>query len=173
MSNPMELFSPFLATTYNIPEEDDRLKTYLVDRFSSFADVINDKKIGVYSQAAENLNGNKVFYDTTRTTRNGYQTLARINPFPNAGILVLTLTSDPQFPIQDVNPEFVITDMWGTANKPCSSTGAGDGDYFSFMPQGDTRIRFSMSDIQITITTTVDLSAYNGFIFIEYLRNGS
>lgn len=173
MTNPMELFSPFLSSTYNIPEEEDRLRVFLVDRFSTYADVINDKKIGVISQAAENFSGGKIFYDTTRKTRNGYQTLGRILSYPASGTLVLTLTSMPQFPIQGIDPNFVITAMWGTANKPCSAVGAGDGVYFSYMPQGDSRISFSMTDISITITTTVDLSAYNGFIFIEYLRDGS
>jgi hypothetical protein len=172
MTNPMELFSPFLATTYNIPEEEDRHKVFLVDRFSTFADVINDKKIGVYTQTAENFNGEKWFYKTTQVTRNGYQTIAFIPSLPNTGTLTLTLSSNPAFPIQDVDPNFVVTQVWGSASKPCSKTGAGDGDYFSFFSQGNSKISFTMSDIQIVITTTTNLSAYSGFIVIQYLRNG-
>lgn len=170
--NPSELFTPFLATTYNVPEEEDRLHVFLVDRFSTFADLINDKKIGVYTQASENFNGEKWFYKTTQITRNGYQTIAYIPSFPASGTLTLTLTSTPQYPIANVTPTFVVTHVWGSASKPCSKTKAGDGDYFSFMAKGDPRISFTMSDTQIIIVTTIDMSAYSGFIVIQYLRNG-
>lgn len=171
-SNPIEPFSPFLPSTYNIPEEDDRRKTFFVDKFSAFADVINDKKIGVYLQAAETLNGEKWFYNTTSKTRNGYQAVAYIPSFPNTGIETLTLTSTPQFPIPNINPQFVVKQVWGSASKPCSAVGAGDGDYFSFFSQGNSKISFTMSDTQIVITTTLDMSAYSGFIVVEYIRDG-
>lgn len=172
MTSPSELFTPFLPTTYNIPQEDDRLDTFLVDRLANFADVINDKRIGVFSQAAENFNGEKWFYLTPQITRNGYQSIAYIPSFPNIGAMTLTLTGDPQYPVPAVNPGFVVTQVWGSASLPCTSVGAGDGDYFSFYSQGDSRISFTMSDTQIVITTTVNLSAYNGFIVVQYLRNG-
>lgn len=172
LQNPSELFTPFLPTTYELPEENDRLRTFLGDSLNVLSDVVNDKKIGVITQASENFNGNKFYYITPRITRNGYQTLAYIPSYPNAGVLTLTIATNPQYPIQDVNPEFVITNLWGTASKPCSATGAGDGDYFKFNNQGDSRISFTMSDTTIVITTTVDLTLYNGFIIIEYLRNG-
>jgi hypothetical protein len=171
-SNPIEPFSPFLPSTYNVPEEEDRQRVFFVDKFSNFADVINDKKIGVYLQNAETFNGNKYFYDTTAKTRNGYQVLARIPSFPNTGVLVLTVNTTPQYPLTDVNPQFVVSQVWGSASKPCSAVGAGDGDYFSFYSQGDSRISFTTSDTTITITTTTNLSAYTGFIFIEFIRDG-
>jgi hypothetical protein len=170
--NPQEPFTPFLPTTYNIPEEDDRGKTFLQDQLAQFADVINDKKIGTYLQAAETLNGEKWFYNTTRITRNGYQAIAYIPSFPNSGTLTLTSTTMPQYPITDINDQFVVTHVWGSASLPCSSVGAGDGNYFSFMNQGDSRVTFTMSDTQIVITTTVNLSSYSGFIVVEFLRNG-
>lgn len=171
-TSPSELFSPFLPTTFNIPEEDDRLKAFLYDRFANNADVINDKKIGVITQASENFSGGKFFYKTTQITRNEFHTLAYIPSFPNTGVLTLTLTSSPQFPIVDINPEFVVTQVWGSASKPCSAIGANDGIYFSFYSQGDSRISFTMSDTTITITTTTDLSLYSGFIIIYYIRRG-
>jgi hypothetical protein len=171
-TNPIEPFSPFLPSTYNIPEEEDRRRTFLVDKFSNFADVINDKKIGIYLQAAETLNGNKWFYLTTDRTRNGYQALAYIPSLPNNTTLTLTIFTNPQYPIMDVNPQFVVSHVWGSASKPCSAVGAGDGDYFSYMAQGDSRISFTMSDTTIIITTTTDLSGYSGFIVIEYIRDG-
>lgn len=171
-SNPIELFTPFLPTTYNVPEEEDRLRTFLVDKFSIFSDVINDKKIGVFLQAAETLNGEKWFYNDARITRNGYQAIAYIPVFPNATTMTLTLTSNPQYPIPDVNPQFVVTQVWGSASRPCTSVGAGDGDYFSFFSEGNSSISFTMSDTQIVITTTVDMTAYSGFIVVQYLRNG-
>jgi len=171
-TNPYEQFTPFLPTTYNIPEEQDRKDVFLYDRFANFADVINDKKIGVYMQAFETLNGNKWFYKTTGRTRNGYQALAFIPSYPNTGVLTITRATVPQFPIPSINAQFVISDLWGTASKPCTAVGAGNGNYFSFMPQGDTRISFTMSDTTIVITTTVDLTAYNGFIIVEYIRDG-
>lgn len=171
--NPMEPFSPFLPTTYNIPEEDDRIKTFLNDNFARFSDVINDKKIGIYMQAAETLNGNKFFYKVTSVTRNGYQVLAYIPSLPNNTTLTLTATSTPQFPLTDINNQFVITNIWGTASKPPTALGAGNGDYFAYYSQGNAKISFTMSDTQIVITSTTNLSAYSGFIIIEYLRNGT
>lgn len=170
--NPSELFTPFLPTTFNVPEEEDRLKVFLVDRFANYADVINDKKIGIYSQASENFNGNKFFYKTTKVTRNGYQAIAFIPSLPNATTLTLTLSSTPTYPVPNINNEFVITNLWGTASLPPTSTGAGDGDFFKYNNQGDSRISFTMSDIVIVITSTINLSAYSGFIVVEYLRNG-
>jgi hypothetical protein len=171
-SNPQEPFNPFLSATVTVPEEEDRRRTFLVDNFSNMADVINDKKIGCYTQATESFNGEKWIYDTTKKVRNGYQSIARITRYPNAGVLTLTLTSDPKFPIPNINEQFVITNVWGSASKPCSKVGAGDGDYFSFYTQGNAKVSFTMSDTQIVITTTVNLSAYSGFIVIEYLRDG-
>jgi hypothetical protein len=167
--NPMDTFSPFLPTTQNIPEEDDTLKDFLNDTFSNFADVINDKKIGVIAQADENFSGGKFFFKTTKITRNEYQTLAYI---PSWIPQTLTLTSTPQFPIQDINNEFVVTLVYGSASKPPTATGAGDGDYFSFFGQGNSHIQFTMSNTQIVITTDGSTALYTGFIIINYIRNG-
>jgi hypothetical protein len=172
-TSPSELFSPFLPTTQNIPEEEDVFKNFLNDKFSGFADVINDKKIGVISQAAENFSGLKAFYKTTQVTRNGFWTLAYIPSFPNTTTLTLTLTSTPQFPIVGIDPNFVVWQVWGSASKPCSAKGADDGDYFSFYSEGNSKVTFTMSDTEIIITTTTDLSAYSGFIIIEYIRAGT
>ena len=175
-TNPSELFSPFLPTTYNIPKEEDRLNTFLLDSFSQFCDIINDKKIGVYVQETENFNGEKWWYLTPEITRNGYQTIAYIASFPNTGVLTLTLDSSPAFPIQDINTEFVVTQVYGSASKPPTdpdNTTAGTGDYFSFYSQGDARISFTMSNKEIVITTTTDMTAYSGFIVITYIREGT
>jgi hypothetical protein len=171
--NPIQPFSPFLPSTYNFPQDEDRHKVFLTETFNQISDVVNDKKIGAYTQVAENQNGNKFFYDTTKRVRNGFQTLARIPSFPNSGTLTLTVKTMPQYPLTDVNPQFVVSHVWGSASKPCSAVNAGDGDYFSFMNQGDSRISFILSDTQIIITTTTDLSGYSGFIFIEYIRDGT
>src|SRR5574338_378915 len=77
------------------------------------------------------------------------------------------------FPPPDINPQFVVTNIWGSASKPCSAVGAGDGDYFSFYSEGNSKITFTMSDTQIVITTTMDMTAYSGFIIIEYVRDGT
>lgn len=172
-SNPSELFSPFLPTTYNIPEEEDRIEVFLEDTFAQVSDVVNDKTIGTFVESAQNFSGEKWWYKNPKITRNGYQVIAWIESFPNAGVMTLDAESDPPYPIQDVNPEFVITELYGTASLPPTSTGAGDGDFFKYNNRGDPRIFFDMSDTQITITTTVDLSSYSGFIVIKYLRAGT
>ena len=120
----------------------------------------------------ENLNGSKWFYNTTSKTRSGYQALAYIPSFPNSGVITLTLKSTPQFPIPNINPQFVISHAWGSASKPCSAVGASDGDYFSFYSQGNSKVMFTMSDTEIVLTTTIDMRAYSGFIIIEYIRDG-
>lgn len=170
-TNPSVPFSPFIPATYSVPEEEDRRRTFLVDRFSEFADVINDKKIGTIAQATENFDGMKYWYLSTQKTRNGFHTLAYIPSFTNG--LTLTRTSNPQFPIQQIDPNFRVAMTWGTANLPCSAVGANDGDYFSFMPKGDSRISYSFSDTQIVISTDGARASYSGFIFIQYIRAGS
>ncbi len=169
--NPQEPYTPFLPTTYDIPEE-GRLRSFFSENLASFADVINDKKIGIYMQAAETLNGDKFFYKTTRKTRNGYQSISYIPSFPNSGVLVITRDTDPQYPMADVNEQLIVTQVWGSASKPCTSVGSGDADYFSFMAQGDGRISFTFSDTTLTITTTIDMTAYSGFIVVQYVRDG-
>jgi len=164
-TSPSNLFTPFLPATYNIPEEEDRRKTFLNDKFSAIADVVNDKKIGNYTQDAENFNGNTFIYDSTKVpVRNGYQILIRVTSFVPQTIAL---------PIQDVNPQFIVSLVYGSASKPCSAVGAGDGVYFSFFSQGDARIQFSMTDLQIVITTNGTTAAYQGFIVIEYIRSGT
>lgn len=167
--NPSELFTPFLPFTYTIPEEEDRLNAFLVDQLSEFSDVINDKKIGVIVQSSENFSGGKYFYKNTAVNRNEYQVLVYIPSFiPQT----LTLTTLNPYPIQNVNPELIMTLVYGTASLPCTATGAENGDYFSFMGQGDSRIQFTMSDTQIVITTDGARASYSGFIICTYLRNG-
>lgn len=170
-TNPQELFTPFLPTTFEVPEEVGR-DAFLSDNLCRFADIINDKTIGIYLQAAETFNGQKWWYKSTKINRNGYQAIAYIPAFPNTGTLTLTRNTDPQYPIPNVNPEFVVTDVWGSASRPCSAIGAGDGDYFSFFSEGNSKITFTMSDTKIVITATTDMTAYSGFIIVEYLRNG-
>lgn len=174
-TNPADPFTPFLPSTFNPPEEDDRHDIFLQDTFSNMADVINDKSIGTFVQGRENFNGEKWWYKDPKITRNGYQTFCYIPSFPNATTMTFTLgNADPNltFPITGINNEFVITLSYGTASKPPSAIGAGDGDYFTFMNQGDTRVSWTMSDITIVVTTTVDMRAYSGFLVIKYLRNG-
>lgn len=167
-----ELFTPFLPSTFNLPEEDDRLKEFLGSTLSDFSDIVNDKKIGTYVQATPQQNGEDWSYFTTNKVRNGFQSIAYIPSYPNAGVLVLTRDSLPQYPIDDINQQFVISMSYGTASKPCSSVGAGDGDYFTFMNRGDSRISYDMSDTTITITSTVDLTEYSGFIVVHFIRDG-
>lgn len=164
-TNPSNLFSPFVPATVIVPLEQDRLRVFLTDKLSQYADVINDKTIGTFTQNSEAFNGLKFGYDTTKKVRNGYQFLVRIQSFPNTGVVVLT-------PPPDINPQFIISDVWGTASKPPTAVGAGDGDFFSFRNQGDTRVSFTFTDIAITLTTTTNLSAYSGFISILYIRDG-
>jgi hypothetical protein len=172
-TNPSELFSPFLPATILVPNEPDRMRTFLLDKLSSMSDVINDKTIGAYTQVTENFGGEKWCYKTNYIIRNSYKTIAYIPSLPNTGTLTLTRATNPQYPLTNVNPQFVATRVYGTASKPCTATGSGNGSYFSFMPEGDSRISFTMSDTSIVITTTTNLSAYSCFIIVEYLRNGT
>lgn len=161
--NPSEIFTPFLPTTFTIPEHDDRLDTFLNETFANFADVINDKSIGAYTQSTENFNGQKWIYITPKIVRNGYQAITYI-PVLASGTYAM--------PVPKVNPQFVITQAWGSASKPCTAVGAGDGDYFSFYSQGNVNVNFTMSDTSIVLTVGGLVGTYSGFIVVEYLRNG-
>lgn len=171
-TNPSELFTPFLPTTYNIPAEQDTMRMFLNQHFANSADVINDKRIGNFVQQSENFNGEHWIYNTTKIIRDGYQSISYIPSFPNTSTLTLTINSVPGYPIPNVNPQFVVTQVWGSASRPCTATGAGDGDYFSFYSEGNSKIRFTMSDTTIVITTTANMTAYSGFIVVQYLRRG-
>jgi len=162
-TNPSNLFSPFLPTTVNFPEEEERLKTFLVDTFAQYADVVNDKTIGAFTQDTESFNGEKWVYDTTNKIRNGFQAIARITSFVPQTI---------PLPINDVNPQLIMTHVYGTASLPCTAVGANDGVYFSFFSQGDARIQFTVSDTQINITTNGTTAGYQGFIVLMYVRDG-
>lgn len=161
--NPSNLFTPFLPSTYNLPEEEDRFDDWLGSNLSNISDVVNDKKIGLYVQNTENFNGNAFYYDTTRKLRNGYQSILRFTSFVNG-------TYD--LPIRNINSQFVITKVWGSANLPCTAVGQGDGRYFSFFGEGNPDIQFVMSDTSITLTATGPMADYSGYIMIEYLRDG-
>lgn len=165
-SNPKDFFTPFLPTTFNIPEEEDRLKTFLNENFANISDVVNDKMIGAFTQSTEAVNGSKWSYDTTKKTRAGYQALARVIAYPDTGVLVI-----PN-PIPAVNQQLIITQVYGSASMPMTPGVPGSGVYFTFAPMGDPRVSFVLTDTTITITTTVDLSAYTGFIIISYIRDG-
>ena len=162
-TNPQNDFTPFLPTTYDIPKEDDTQHTFLGEQFARIADVVNDKSIGAFTESAEEFNGEKWSYDTTKKIRNGFQAVARIKSFVNQVI---------PLPVTNVNPQFVVSLVYGSASLPCTAVGAGDGDYFSFMAQGDARISFVMSDTTLTITTDGARAAYSGFIVIQYIRDG-
>lgn len=163
-NNPMEPFSPFLPTTYNFPEEDDRLRTFLIDNFSNISDVVNDKVIGAFTQDTEVTTGTKWSYDTTKKSRPGSRAMARITSF---------VTESIPLPIPNVNSQFIVSLVYGSASKPCSAIGAGDGDYFSFMSEGNSNIQFTMSDTTINITATAPMVDYQGFIVIEYVKDGT
>lgn len=163
-TNPVELFSPFLPTTYNIPDDDEEHKRFLNEVLCNFADVINDKTIGAYTQSSESFNGQKWSYDVTRKVRNGYQVIARIKSFISQAI---------PMPIGNINPQWILSHTWGSASLPCTAVGAGDGDYFSFMPMGDSRISYTASDTQLTITTDGSRASYQGYIIFEYIRDGT
>lgn len=164
-SNPSNLFSPFLPTTYNFPADED-ISNFIQSNFAQHSDVINDKRIGIFLDYSATFNGETWYYKKTAITRNGYSVIAYISSFPNA-----TTVSIPN-PISKVNPELIMTNIYGTASKPCSAVNANDGVYFTFMSQGDSRISFVATDTLITITTTVDLSSYSGFFILEFVRNG-
>lgn len=162
-TNPINLFTPFLPSTFNLPEEEDRFKEFLGSTLSAISDVTNDKKIGFYIQDAESFNGEKWIFDTTRKVRNGYQAILRITSF---------VSGTYPLPIVNVNPQFIVTHVWGSANLPCTSVGAGDGRYFSFYGQGNADIQFIMTDLSIILTATAPMANYSGFIVIEYIRDG-
>lgn len=160
--NPSNLFTPFVPTTYDPPNEEDRLNVFLSEKFSQFAYVINDKLIGAFTDGVQSFSGGKWSYDTTRKIRNGYQAIFRVTSF-----IPQTIT----IPFQ-ISPQFIISEVFGSASLPCSSIGAGDGDYFSFMAQGDARIQFTMNDTQIVITTNGTTAAYQGFIVLFFIHDG-
>lgn len=161
--NPSELFSPFLPATYDTPNEEDRLDVFLVEKLSAFADVINDKQIGAYTEGISNINGNKFGYDTTSKVRTGYQYLIRIKSFPNAGSATFSLP--PEY-----TPQFALFIAWGSASK--SATAAGNGDYFSFFSEGNSKVTFTITDLIVTVTTTINMTAYSGFICIDFIPDG-
>jgi len=164
-TNPQNDFTPFLPSTYNIPEEDDRHNEWLGSTLSDISDCVNDKVIGAMTQDVSSANGRKLIYDTTKKVRNGVQYLARVVSYPANGVLIL---SSPPY----INEQNVIYQVWGSASKPPSALNAGDGDFFSFYNEGSTKITFTMTDLLITITTTGLGTGYSGFICVDLIPDG-
>lgn len=162
-TNPSELFSPFLPAFVIIPDDNERLRTFLQEKFSAISDVVNDKMIGAFTQNAQEFSGAKWSYDTTKKVRSGFQTVARITSWISQTI---------PMPIGDIGPQWVASQIYATANLPCTAIGANDGDYFSFYGAGNPHIQFTVSDTQIVITTDGSTAAYSGFIVISYIRDG-
>lgn len=162
-----ESFTPFLSPSVVIPEEEDRKEVFLQDQFTNMVYSLNAKTIGVY-QPVENLSGEVWQYGTTsadvKKVRNGYKIISFVPSFTNG----LAITQ----PIQNIDPNFIMTLCWGTASLPKTAT-PGSGDYFSFMAQGDSRIQFTISDTTINITTDGARAAYHGFIVQQYIRTGN
>lgn len=165
-SNPQEPFAPWIPAWVNIPEDPERLRTFLQEKLSQHADVINDKKIGNYLQDAETFGGSKFWYDSTKITRNSYQFLIRIVSYPANGSITLT-------PPPNINPQFMLIQAWGSATKPPTALGAGNGDFFSFYGSGNPKITFTFTDLAIVVTTNALGTGYSGFLVIEYLHNGT
>jgi hypothetical protein len=165
LPNDGQIFSPFLPSTQNIPEEDDRLKVFLVDRFSNMADVINDKKIGSFTQGVVNYSGNKFAYDVTSKVRSGFQYLARIKSYPASGTITVS-------PPPNITQQFAIFNAWGVASKPPSSTGAGDGSYITYVNAGNPNISYTFTDTLITITSTLG-AGFSGFFVVDFIYDGS
>jgi len=164
-TNPSELFTPFLPSTYNLPEENDRWADFLGKTFSEVSDVVNDKIIGCMTQNVSSQNGRKLIFDTTRKVRNGSQYMARVVDYPAGGVLVLPMPPN-------INPQWVIYQVWGSASKPPTALNAGDGDFFSFYNEGSSKITFTMTDLNITITTVGLGTGYSGFIFLDFIPDG-
>jgi hypothetical protein len=162
--NPMESFTPYLPTTFNVPEENDRIRTFLYDRFAHISDVVNDKVIGAFTQNTVSQNGKKYSYDTTKKVREGSQYLIRIPSYPSAGVLNLS-------PPPNINQQFVVFQVWGSASKP--PTTLGTGDYFSFYGSGNPKITFTFSDTAIVVTTVGLGTGYSGFICVDFISDGS
>jgi hypothetical protein len=148
-----------------MPDGEGRSEEFVGKTFSQISDVVNDKVIGMFVQETNTFNGHKYFYDDPGKLRNGYRFLLRVESYPNAGLLVIPL------PIE-VNEQFIVSQVWGSASKPPTATGAGDGEYFSFFSEGDSRITFVMTDTEVTITTTANMTAYSGFIIVDNILDG-
>ena len=161
--NPSNDFSPFLPSTYNMPEEQDRISDFVGKTFSELSDTINDKVIGMFIQDSSTFNGHKYFYDTTQKLRNGFRFILRVTSYPNVSTLVLPL---PEI----FTNQFIVTQVWGSASLP--PTTPSTGEYFSFFSEGDSRITFVMTDTEVTITTTADMRSYSGNIIVDYIKDG-
>ena len=160
-------FSPFLPTTQNIPKDEKSFDYFLNDQFALIADAVNLKTIGIFS-TAEQQNGENWYYGSTtiqvQKTRNGLQTV----------LFIPSLVSGPiPNPVQNIDGNFIMTEVYGTASKLASAIGAGDGDYFTFVNEGNSHVSFTVSDTTITITTDGSLSAYQAFIVQKYIKSGN
>lgn len=162
-TNPQELFSPYLPAFVSVPEDEGRRRSFLTDQFSAIADVVNDKKIGAYTQSVSSQNGNKFSYDTTSKTRAGFQYLIRIVEYPDTGSLTLDVPPE-------MSKQFAVFNVWGSASKP--PTTPGSGNYFSFYSEGNSKITFTFTDANITVTTVGLGTGYSGFLCIDFIADG-
>ena len=164
--NTNELSTPFLPTGIQIPIEEDRLRTYLVDTISDISYTMNNKTIGTFA-VTEQYNGELWNYGTTteqvQKTRNGFQILLY---FPS-----LTNGASQPNPIPNIDANTIMTMCYGTATLPFTTPGSAV--YFSFLGNGDSRIQLSVTDQTVTITTDGTLDAYQGYVILQYIKAGN
>lgn len=147
--------NPFLPSEIQPPEEDDRLRVFLIDTLQKMIDVINDKTIGIYLPT-EVYNGEVWNYiNPQNIEKYGYRTIIYIPaPLPNVGSQIYPHN------IQGINSAFAITNIYAAAS-----------DRVNFKYRLITGDDCTMDDTNVTLTTTFDGTTYQAYVVIEYLRN--
>jgi hypothetical protein len=153
-------------------EEFRELLVRLYQNLNNMAIVINTKDSAYYS-TQEFLNSQLFFANPSMdsNTANGIQlrqafrTTIDFGALPNAGTKSVAHNIDISIIIPLTT--FSFTRIYGAASKP---------DQTSFIPLPYSsatlinNIELSVTDTDIVITTSIDYSAYNGIIVVEYLK---
>lgn len=165
-----ESTTPFISPNVQVPIEEDRRRVFLIDTFTSVIDSLNAKEIGIY-YPQEVLNGEEWFMpNNPKKQRDGYRTVVPFPALPN--ITTLTLPHN----IPNIEIGFTITHLYCTASNFATNPGAprvNRGDYFQIAGDGDSRLKLYMDNVNVYLTSTIDLSAYTGIVVIEYVKEAT
>lgn len=138
----------------------------MYQQINLMANVVNYKDTGLYQNAYEIVNGQQWFPNpannsgtaTNPTLRPVFRTVVNFGALPNNGAKSVNHNINP-------NTSFSFTRIYGAASKQTAPF-----DYVP-IPNVAPSIEIDVTATQVTVTDFMDMTAYNAYIILEYIKN--
>lgn len=163
MSFNRNQFPGYIPSWLNIPEDPSLINEFLNTSISGIVDAVNSREIAVY-RPSEIFTGQIWFNENnTNRIRNGFRTVVNFGSLPN------TTTKSVGHGIANINSNFVLTHLFGSAS---------DTSALTYIPlpyvevSTGNNIQIDMDAANVNITTLDNKSSYDKcYVIIEYLRS--